>query len=125
MNTSTLARDAYAGTSAIAPLPRETEYRAFANVTRRITEHSGKPTAFPQLAEAVFLNQRLWITLAADVAGTENALTPELRAQIFYLSEFTRTHSAKVLNDGASPEILVEINTAIMRGLRPAPGARE
>lgn len=125
MNTTALARDAYTSSSAIAPLPRETEYRAFANVTRRIAEHAGKPHAFPQLAEAVFLNQRLWITLAADVAGGENALSSQLRAQIFYLSEFTRVHSAKVLNDGASPEILVEINTAIMRGLRPVAGVRE
>ena len=62
---------------------------------------------------------RLWSTLALDVADPDNALPAALRAQLFYLFEFTEVHSRRLLGrDGASPDILVEINTAVLRGLR-------
>jgi len=35
----------------------------------------------------------------------------------FYLAEFTRTYSSRVLA-GASADPLIDINTAVMRGLR-------
>jgi flagellar protein FlaF len=41
-----------------------------------------------------------------------------LRARIFYLAEFTRAHTRKVLRRTAGPDALVEINLAVMRGLR-------
>ena len=41
-----------------------------------------------------------------------------MRAQIFYLAEFTQIHSARVLKREAEPGILVDINTAMMRGLK-------
>lgn len=120
-----MARSAYANASAITPSMRETEYRAFAEVTRRLAETEiDTPQGFPRLAEAIQINQRLWTMLATDVANDGNPLPDELRAQIFYLSEFTRHHSTKVLREKASPEVLVEINTAIMRGLRAREGAK-
>ena len=87
---------------------------------------------FRRLRQAAsrFLEDRsIWIgpaaadSLAADVAGAENGLPQTLRAQLFYLAEFTMQHSAKVLAGRADAEVLVEINTAMMRGLRrDAPG---
>ena len=121
MNTATQARAGYARVSAIAPLPRDTEYRAFAEVTRRLSDLSDSPDAFPRLAEAVYLNLRLWTALAVDVANDDNALPEELRARIFYLAEFTRVHTQKVLRERAPHDVLIEINTAIMRGLNPVP----
>jgi len=61
---------------------------------------------------------RLWSTLALDVAQPENGLPSALRAQLFYLYQFTTEHSRAVLKGAASVEVLVDINTAVMRGLR-------
>jgi len=45
-----------------------------------------------------------------------------LRAQLVYLGEFTRAHTQKVLRGEADPAPLIDINSAIIRGLRaPAP----
>jgi flagellar protein FlaF len=61
---------------------------------------------------------KLWSFLASEVSDASNALPPQLRASIFYLAEFTRTQTAKVYAGEATPNILVEINTMVMRGLR-------
>lgn len=77
---------------------------------------------FPALATAVAENSRIWSTLAADVVSPGNALPATLRARLFYLYEFIEQHSAKVLADMAEIAVLVDINTAVMRGLRGDPG---
>ena len=121
MNTASLAQSAYSQASSIAPLSRDTEYRAFSQVTRRMA--GAMPVtaqSFPRLVEALHQNQRLWTMLAADVAGEQNRLPRQLRAQIFYLYEFTAQHTRKVLRKEADPDILVELNTTVMRGLRAA-----
>ena len=38
--------------------------------------------------------------------------------RIFYLAEFTEQHSSQVLGDNATVEPLLEINMAVLRGLR-------
>ncbi|KFE34079.1 flagellar biosynthesis regulator FlaF [Thioclava atlantica] len=119
MYATTLAKTAYDNPDQPVRTARGTEFELFARVTRRLKQAAGAgKTAFPALAQAVYDNRRLWSVLAADVADPSNALPAELRARLFYLNEFTQTHSRKVLAGGASPEVLVEINTAIMRGLR-------
>jgi flagellar protein FlaF len=55
--------------------------------------------------------------MAADVSDVSNALPAALRAQIFYLAEFTEIHSRKVMNGDATADALIEINSAILRGL--------
>jgi flagellar protein FlaF len=61
--------------------------------------------------------------MAADVADSLNSLAPQLRAQIFYLAEFTELHSKKVLRGEATAEVLIEINTSILRGLNQSGAA--
>ena len=120
MNTSLLARSAYASSANPTRTSRGTEYEAFASITARlkVAESRGR-SGFGLLAEALHDNRRLWAILAADVAEAGNGLAPALRAQIFYLAEFTLQHSPKVLSGRASADVLVEINAAVMRGLRP------
>lgn len=114
-----MARTAYANSAAPIRTHQSTEYETFATVTRRLKEAGdmGGP-GFNALVSAIHDNRRLWTLLAGDVAGKDNALPQTLRAQIFYLAEFTLNHSPKVLDGSASAEVLIEINTAIMRGLR-------
>ena len=89
----------------------------------KAAEAGGKPVTFQPprsgaLARAIHDNRSLWTALAADVAIETNPLPRPLRAQIFYLSEFTAQHSRKVLAGDASVDVLIDINTAVMRGLR-------
>ena len=114
-----MARTAYTSTSLPIRSQQSTEYEVFAQITRRLKDARTKGKAgFPALASALSDNRRLWTLLASDVADAENALPQGLRAQIFYLAEFTLQHSGKVLDGTADAEVLVDINTAIMRGLR-------
>ena len=118
MQSQTLAQRAYSDPSHATRTPRGVEYEAFARATRRMVEAANLgPSGFATLAEALHENRRLWLILAGDVAGADNALPPELRARIFYLAEFTRVHSSKVLKAEATVEPLVENNALIMRGL--------
>lgn len=111
------ARSGYA--AAAIRSERGTEYAVFARVTRRLraADETDKG-AFVELARAVTDNQRLWSTLAEDLMSDDNALPLTLRAQLLSLSEFVRRHSLAVLGGRASVLPLVDINTAIMKGLR-------
>ena len=77
-----------------------------------------KRTVFASLAEALVANQLLWTVLGADVADEGNSLPEQLRAQLFYLTEFTNHQTRKIMAGEAEPGVLVEINISIMRGLR-------
>ncbi len=119
MNASYLARSAYSDARSPVMTHRGVEYAAFERITARLQSAQTSATAsFATRAVALHENRQLWTFLATDVAGVSNALPETLRAKIFYLSEFTRLHSRKVLSKEASLQPLIEINLSIMRGLR-------
>lgn len=118
MNAYQLAKTAYSTPGIPTRTDRATEYALFADITRQLNDAASDRSKFPALATALHENRRMWTTLAADVADRDNALPQALRAQLFYLAEFTAQHSAKVLSGQASAAVLVDINTAVMRGLR-------
>ena len=116
---SVAARAAYARPEAPQRNPRALEYDLLARATKRLSQASCcKSEDFPSLIAALDENQRLWSTLAADVAEKGNGLPAKLRAQLFYLYEFTTQHSRAVRDQKASVDVLIDINTAVMRGLR-------
>lgn len=117
MYEQALAQKAYANSQRSVGTPRAVEYQIFARVTRdlRLAEESG---SYPRLAEALHANVELWTVIAADVAGDGNGLPKELRASLFALGQFTRAHTQKVLGRQADVSALVDINTAVMKGLR-------
>ena len=118
MNSVQLAQSAYSsGQQAPLRTHRGTEYAAFSRVTARLKA----PRNFNALVSAVHENRQLWTALAADVADADNGLSPDLRARIFYLARFTTQHSSKVLRRKANVVPLIEINTAVMRGLGSTP----
>ena len=103
---------------------RSVEYDLIAQVTQRLrAAWDNRGRDFPSLVRALADNQQLWSTLAADVATPGNSLPAALRARLFYLYEFTNHHSRAVMDDRASVEVLIDINTAVMRGLRGDGGA--
>lgn len=127
MNAFYQAQQAYSS-SAQSPLrtDRSAEYQAFSEIIRRLSRAAKLGGAtFAELAAAIHDNRALWTILASDVASADNALPEPLRAQIFYLAEFTDLHSRKVLRGEADVSVLIEINTAVMRGLSAAAAASE
>lgn len=119
MNALSQARRAYSAASAPTRTNRGTEYEAVARITARMrTAHSQGASGFAALAEALHENRKLWKIFATDVADPGNRLPQDLRARLFYLAEFTTHHTSKVLARRATVEPLLEINTAILRGLR-------
>lgn len=119
MTAQSMAKTAYS-TSKQASFrnPRSIEYDLFAQITARLKSAAeGGATNFPSLASALHDNRKLWTAMAVDVAQDGNALPGTLRARIFYLAEFTRLHTSKVLSRSDTVDALIEVNTAIMRGL--------
>lgn len=123
MYATTLAKTIYSNPGQPVRTARDTEFDLFARITRSLKQAAtADKRHFPALAAAIYENRRLWTALAVDVADEENLLPDELRARILYLNKFTQAHSREVLAGEANTDILVEINTAIMRGLRQAGG---
>ena len=114
MNASLLARAAYSSAAEPIRTPKSAEYDVFAKVTASLR----RATTMPERARAIADNRLLWITLAGDVAGDGNQLPSQVRARIFYLAQFVSEHSSKLLNSREDLTALVDINTAIMAGLR-------
>ncbi|TNC51556.1 flagellar biosynthesis regulator FlaF [Rubellimicrobium rubrum] len=125
MNAMQQARNAYAGPQSPIRTPRQTEHQVFSTVTARLAAAAQRPEDFSGTVAALHDNRRLWTFVAAQVAGKDNALPQDLRARLFYLAEFTDHHTNRVLNREADLQPLIDINTAVMRGLgaMPAPAA--
>lgn len=119
MNAQSQAQRAYSGASAPTRTSRNLEYDAVARITHRIrTADQQGAEGFPNLVKALHDNKTLWNIFAVDVADADNQLPRDLKAQIFYLAEFTSQHTTKVLARQADVVPLLEINTAILHGLR-------
>ncbi|MEL6217001.1 MAG: flagellar biosynthesis regulator FlaF [Pseudomonadota bacterium] len=115
----------YGNATRATAIPRDVEYRVFGQITGRISHAMRDGAPFSELASALHENTRLWTALMADLAEQENELPMELRAQLISLGLFMRRHTDDVLRGSAEPGVIVDINTAIMRGLRGQPDAPE
>ena len=123
MNAIELARQAYAPTSFPLKSDRAIEAQLVGQMTARLRSTAQNADAnYPAFVQALHDNRQMWIRLAVDVADTDNGLPQNLRAQIFYLAEFTELHTGKVLRDAATADALIEINTAVLRGLNAGKG---
>lgn len=118
MTSSYLAHAAYNPVQSAVTTDRGTEHAAFERVTAQLSRADRSDASVAERATALHDNRRLWALMAANVADSNNALPQGLRAQIFYLAEFTLLHSRKALSEGLSMAPLIDINTAVMRGLR-------
>lgn len=117
MNVTTLAHRGYAPTSAPLKSARRAEYDVIGRITSRMMS-AMQSKDFNKLVHAMHENRTLWRKLALDVIHPDNLLPDDLRARLIYLSEFTEQHTRKVLAREASATPLVEVNTAILRGLK-------
>jgi flagellar biosynthesis activator protein FlaF len=112
---------AYQTTAQKTEGPRQTEYRAFAVVTRGLIDAAALPESeVGRRTEALAKNRQLWTVLAADCGTEGNQLPQNLRAQIISLAIFVDRHSRKIVREGASFDVLIDINRTIMQGLSPS-----
>lgn len=119
MTNLAAARQGYGSARAPTRTEKSIEYDALAQITRRIKLASDQgPSGFTALASALHDNKRLWNIFAIDVSDPNNMLPDSLRARVFYLAEFTHAHTSAVLRRRANAAPLIDINMAIMRGLR-------
>ena len=119
MNALIHSKTGYSRTDATLRPMRSIEYEAFARATQKLSATwKARKTNFPALVQALSDNLNLWSTLAVDVASPGNALPAPLRAQLFYLYEFTDLHTRRIQDGSGGIDVLIDVNTAIMRGLR-------
>jgi flagellar biosynthesis activator protein FlaF len=120
MTAHALAQTAYGANARTIKTPRDIEYDVLARITGQLQKAVAEtgPTAFPALATAMHENTRLWTAFAIDLADAGNGFPQDLRARLFYLAQFVMQHTPKVLNGTAKADALIDINLAVMRGLR-------
>lgn len=119
MNAQAFSRTGYGRPEIPIRSNRQIEYDLFARVTGRLTQaNRDRDGDFPAFARALQENLELWQTLASDVALPGNGLPQQLRARLYYLYQFTAQHTRKILGGNAEIGVLIDINTAVMRGLR-------
>ncbi|MGI9388682.1 MAG: flagellar biosynthesis regulator FlaF [Boseongicola sp.] len=113
------AQSAYAKAATPVRSQRSVEYDAFSKISHTLRDAAlDRDRNFPAFAAALADNRRLWTTLAVDVAQSENALPEDLRARIFWLAEFAEAETREILRGAGDARVLIEINAAIMQGLR-------
>ncbi len=119
MNIQSQILQTYAPTSAPIRTERSVEHQLFTEITARLTKAAGDetPQRARKVAEALHENRTLWHTIATSVADPENQLPDTLRARLFYLAEFSDTHSRAVLEGRGDIGVLIDINRAVMDGL--------
>jgi len=72
----------------------------------------------PRRFEALMANQALWKILFLDLARTENPLPLALKSNLMGLFEFIQSHTQAVMQGDANHQVLVDINSNIVKGLR-------
>ena len=119
MNATSQAVRGYAQHATATRSDRRAEYDVIARVTQRLRNAAVESKAnFPAFAEALHMIQKLWTALVVDIANADNPLPKELKARIAFLCEFTNQHTRKVLRKKASVLPLLEVNMALLRGLK-------
>lgn len=120
MSAAAHAQSSYAHPARPLKTPRDIEYDLMAGITGRLKAAlpHAKGRLSPPLAAALHDNSRMWATFATDLAHPDNAFADDLRGKLISLAEFTLQHTARVLAGSATADALVDINMAIMRGLR-------
>ena len=121
MTVTALARNAYHQSARSTASPRAVERQLLSRLTTAlIVGEKNRREDYPGLIRALGKNLEFWTVIAADVASEGNQLPAQLRSQLFYLFEFTRTHTNKIItgDQTVDAEPLIEINQNIIRGLQ-------
>lgn len=122
MNAHTQARNIYAASFVTTKTTRSVEFAVMAKVTRTLQQATqAKEKDFPNFVRALNENRNLWSIFISDLYDPDNKLDQNLKIQIIELGIFVQKHTSKVLSEKASVKPLLDINAAMLRGLRDGP----
>ena len=127
MTVSALARNAYHESTRSTASPRAVERQLLSRLTTALAvAEKNRETDHPGYIRALSKNLEFWTVIATDLVSEGNQLPAELRSGLFYLFEFTRAHTHKIISGGNAldAEPLIEINQNIIRGLQGPEEAR-
>jgi flagellar biosynthesis activator protein FlaF len=124
-HNSQIAHNAYGAIQKETLTPRSVEYRVFLAVTSQLeaAQQANNPKSVDYIT-ALGDNQLLWNALGSDVASVGNQLPEQLKAQIFYLSEFMTHHTNRVRKGEVDLQAIIDINKMIMEGLSVTPSVQ-
>jgi flagellar protein FlaF len=119
MDVAAQAANGYQATQLQSHSARSIEVKLFAEITAGLVRarRAGKP-GFHELVAALHRNRTLWDALLADLAHEGNGLPDPLKAELIRLGHFVRQCTARVLKWEEDVEILIDVNNAILAGLR-------
>lgn len=125
MNVVERAREGYGRAAVPIKSHRAAEYETIARISHRLRAAAKiRKTHYAEFVAALHENSRLWTTLAVDVANPDNGLPRDLRARLFWLAEFTDKETRRILRNEGDVAILIEVNAAVLQGLRGAEGTQ-
>ena len=121
MTTAAFVHGAYKTTTKATATPRGIEYQVLARINAALeAAENKKQDNHPVYIRALSDNLKFWTIVGSDVASDQNQLPQELRAQLFYLFEYTRSVTNKIIGGEKSltAHSLIDINKNIMVGLK-------
>lgn len=108
---------------------RGLEVALLERVTARLKAHLGEESLnHSALLETLHTNRSLWMMLAIDLARPDNRQTNELKASMISIAGYIERNTHAAANSVDVLNSLVEINEAILVGLRqeaPVPAVAE
>ncbi|WP_325168770.1 flagellar biosynthesis regulator FlaF [Paracoccus caeni] len=110
-----LSQNGY-GTPAVRTA-RDSEYDVFSRITRMLRQADTTDDRRAMI-DAVHKNNQLWTILATDLAETGNLLPDDVKAGLISLAAFSLRHGHAVLAGRAEISALIDVNVAVMKGLR-------
>ena len=103
---------------------RDVEVQVFQTAIARLRPLMGPDFKLtPDAADTLSENLKLWDILTVDLVHPDNDLDDALVAQIISLGRFVRFHTHGLYSGSGSVDVLVDINTAILKGLLGQPGS--
>lgn len=95
------------------------ELKVFQKITSALKSvDETAPGGATKLAEALIDNAKLWNVLFIDLVNPDNTLPHDLKTSLISLAEFSQTHTRRALLGQAEHQVLIDINEAMIAGLR-------
>jgi flagellar protein FlaF len=117
------ARSVYGNTGRAIGSDRDVEVKVFQTAISNLKPFTGPDFKLnSEAAHALSENLRLWDILTVDLINPDNDIADGLSNQLIELGRFVRAHTHALYNGRGSVDVLVDINTAILKGLLGQPG---
>jgi flagellar protein FlaF len=113
-----MSHEAYRRASREFAAPRDVEYAAFSEATRRlIAADAAGPAELALRIDAVHRNRALWGVIAEDCGRDANLLPTETRARLIALARWVADYSSEAMRKRETLQPLIDVNRIIMDGL--------